>query len=235
MTADLRCLLVDLQDAWDDSTPTADARLKDLFERLRSELLGDAATRDSLARAKAGGPSLSIPSEPLFLTPQFAALTRSQWRLYGAIHIAAHHFGGLTALMASAQHVEIAAKAVNLSDRIIKLNDEFDRPPPAQPSAAAVSVNGGPHSADCVKSSDPRGNACTYLLWLAKHQPVYFSVRPPELTDAEKARCEREMLKQGLVCTDEHNRYLLTDDGEAVVERLRAKESVRLSEIDDAA
>lgn len=102
-------------------------------------------------------------------------------------------------------------------------------------------VTGGPHSADSVKVCEHlRGIDKDYLSWLAAHQPVYFTVRPAGLTDAQKASAERETLKKGLVCTDRENRFRLTEAGAAEVERIKAAVSggplggVSLADIDAA-
>lgn len=191
----------------------------------------------------------SIPREPLSETEPWKAITRRQQRLHIASRLLAASAGNLLSDMVRSgapvpadtpRLLDTCRKygraAVLLADALIELNEQHDRtPPPAQP--AAVAVTGGPHTADCVKEApDPRGTLAAYLLWVEKHQPVYFTVRPPMLTDAEKAICEREGLKLGLVCTDEKNRFQLTEDGKKAAEKLRPEPvALRLAEEDDAA
>lgn len=181
MTPDLRSVLVRLLDAV-DSAPSADDipfPLRGLFDELRAEVIADKDARDSLA----------VPTDHLFLTPQFARLTRTQWRLFAAIHIAANHAGGMTGLMDSGRHDEIAAKAVKLADRVMRVNDEFDRPSPPAKSAAVT-----------VAESTPGlpAFAVAYLEWLAFHGPALTTEGPQNLDAAHHSDARRHLLKAGL-------------------------------------
>lgn len=211
------------------------ADLSIAVEVLRDAVLADKDERDALAAAladAAAGPLLSIPTEPLHLTRQFAALTRSQWRLFGAIHIAAHHFGGLTALMASAQHVEIAAKAVKLADRVLRANDEFDGARPAAVPAAK-----------CVREAPVKADLDRYLRWLADRDGSCLTTEhPPTLDPQLAADCRRHLLKLGLLAATHKGGsltatgYTLTAHGWNAVDPLpRPADAVRLSGQEDAA
>ena len=190
------------------------------------------------SRIPAATPATPIPCEPFDDSPIGRTVLRRQLRLHIASRLLAGAITDVTTLTGTNGHAKLAADSVRLADTLIRVNDEFDRTPPAQP--AAVAVTGGPHTADCVKTAERlplTRNDHSYLLWLSNFDAVPPSAVCPPLGPDMSARCRRRLMSLGYVAgcmwEDSHG-FGLTAAGRAVVAR-ESFDVLKLGEQEDAA